>query len=382
MTRRLRVGYVIGALAAAGSERQMLALAERLPRDRFEPEFVLLARPGENAGRATAAGIAVHVVPPVRMGESNSVAAGARAARKAANFVRLVRRRRYDIVDAWLFQAYLLAVATRRLTHVPIVVTGRRSLASAEPNGRPARLLKRLAAAGSDAVIANSPQVAASQPRSSRLRVIMNGVVLPPPVQPAGVAALRAELGIPRDALVVATVATLNPGKGHDLVLEAVATLVPRHETAYVVFIGDGELRPHLEARSRELGMADRLLITGLVLDAARLLPAIDVLVHASQSEGLPNAVLEAAAAGRAIVASDVGGTPEIVADGLSGLLVPPDDRASLVVAIERVLGDADLRARLGAAAREHATTRFAMDRFVAEYAELYLGLAARRGLI
>jgi glycosyltransferase involved in cell wall biosynthesis len=382
MTRRLRVGYVIGALAAAGSERQMLALAERLPRDRFDPEFVLLSKPGENAGRAAAAGIGVHVVPPIRMRESNSVAAGVRTARKTANFVRLVRRRRYDIVDAWLFQSYLLAVATRWLTHVPILVTGRRSLASAEPNGRMARLLKRVAAAGSDAVIANSPQVADSQPRSSRLRVIMNGVVIPPPVQPADVAALRAELGLPGDAIVLATVATLNPGKGHDLVLEAVATLAPRHDTVYVAFVGDGELRPHLEARARELGLADRLLITGLVLDAARLLPAIDVLVHASRSEGLPNAVLEAAAAGRAIVASDVGGTPEIITDGLSGLLVPPDDRAALVAAIDRVLEDAELRARLGAAARERASMAFAMDRFVAEYTELYLDLAARRGLI
>jgi glycosyltransferase involved in cell wall biosynthesis len=382
MTRRLRVGYVIGALAAAGSERQMLALAERLPRDRFEPELVLLSRPGENASRAAAAGIPMHVIPPMRMENSNSAAAGVRAARKAANFIRVVRRRRYDIVDAWLFQAYLLAVATRRLTHVPVVVSGRRSLASAEPNGPAARLLKRLAAAGSDAVVANSPQVAASQPPSSRLRVILNGVVLPAPLPPAGVAALRAELGIPGDALVVATLATLNPGKGHDLVLEAVATLVPRHGSVYVVFIGDGELRPHLEARSRELGIADRFRITGLVLDAARLLPAIDVLVHASQSEGLPNAVLEAAAAGRAIVASDVGGTREIVSDGVSGLLVPPDDRASLVVAMDRVLGDAELRGRLGAAARQRAATRFGMDRFVAEYTELYLDLAVRRGLL
>lgn len=386
MTRRLRVGYVIGALSASGSERQILALAERLPRDRFEPEFVLLSRADVNADRAAAAGIPIHVVPPpIRRASTRPPAALWRTWQKALNFVRLVRRRRYDVVDAWLFHAYVLAALTRPATRVPILVTGRRSLASAEPHDRRARWLKRLSLFMSDAVVANSPQVLADAAAlgsgpTGRLRLIANGVEIPELRADAG-RAVRAELGLPLDAVIFGVVANLNPGKGHDTLLEAMAALADGRPSAMAVLIGDGELRPGLELRVAELGLHDRVRFIGAVRDVMQILPAVDVVVQASHSEGLPNALLEAGAAARPIIATPVGGTTEIVRDGATGLLVPVGDPRRLAAAMGRLLDEPDLRSLLGNAARAQVAASFGMDRLVTAYSDLYLELAARRGL-
>jgi glycosyltransferase involved in cell wall biosynthesis len=113
------------------------------------------------------------------------------------------------------------------------------------------------------------------------------------------------------------------------------------------------------------------------VLDVEPLYPAFDVVVQGSIREGLPNGLLEAGAAGRAIVATAAGGTPEIVIDGQTGLLVPVNEPAALAGAIRRVATDLTLRERLGGAAREHVESVFGMERFVAEFASLYETLVA-----
>jgi glycosyltransferase involved in cell wall biosynthesis len=119
-------------------------------------------------------------------------------------------------------------------------------------------------------------------------------------------------------------------------------------------------------------GVEDRVVLHGLAPDPRPLHAGIDIFVHPSETEGLPNAVLEAAAAGLPIVATDAGGTREIVIDGTTGLLVPVGDGAALGAAIMKLVDDPDLRANLGSAARRHAEETFGMSRFVAETAALY----------
>ena len=144
-------------------------------------------------------------------------------------------------------------------------------------------------------------------------------------------------------------------------------------------------MRPAMEARIRTLGLEERVRLLGSVADPTAMLGAFDVVVQASRSEGLPNALLEAAAAGRPIVATAAGGSGEIVLDGQTGLLVPIDDGDALASALLRLLGDTGLRESLGPAARERVATTFGMGRFVAEFAALYQGLpergASHRGL-
>jgi glycosyltransferase involved in cell wall biosynthesis len=146
-----------------------------------------------------------------------------------------------------------------------------------------------------------------------------------------------------------------------------------------LVFVGDGPERAVVERLVRDGGL-DRVRFLGTVADARTLYPGFDVLVSASDAEGLPNVVLEGAAAGLPIVATAAGGTGEIVVDGQTGLLVPVGDPDRLADAVLRVLGDHDLGDRLGGAARDHAVAAFGVDRFVAETAALYEEMAKHHG--
>jgi glycosyltransferase involved in cell wall biosynthesis len=132
-----------------------------------------------------------------------------------------------------------------------------------------------------------------------------------------------------------------------------------------------------VECLARAVGI-DRVRFLGTVADARSLYPGFDVLVSASDAEGLPNVVLEAAAAGRPIVATAAGGTGEIVTDGATGLLVPVGDTEGIAAAILRVLDDPGFGEQLGRFARDHAATAFGVDRFVAETGALYEEMAKR----
>jgi glycosyltransferase involved in cell wall biosynthesis len=145
------------------------------------------------------------------------------------------------------------------------------------------------------------------------------------------------------------------------------------------VLIGGGPLQPAIEARVAALGLTDRVVVTGDVVDARPFYDGFDILVSASDAEGLPNSVLEAAAAGIGIVATDAGGTREIVADGVHGLLLPVPDDAGLGAGIVRLAQDPALRQRLGGAARDRAAAAFSVERFVRETAALYEEMVARR---
>jgi glycosyltransferase involved in cell wall biosynthesis len=144
--------------------------------------------------------------------------------------------------------------------------------------------------------------------------------------------------------------------------------------------VGEGHLRGELEARARDLGLAERLVFRGKVADVPRLLADWDVGVLCSDSEGFSNALLEYMLAGCAAVATDVGGNREALADGETGLLVPPGDAAALAAAIGRCLADGDLCARLAAAARRTAAARYDWTACVRAHEELYAGLWARHG--
>ena len=384
--RPLRVAYLPATLRPGGAERQMLALAERLPRDRFAIDFVVLTGPGEYDDRARSAGATIQYVGATPQGSASSGSRVARRGGKLMRYAQVARRRRYDIVDAWLYPSDILAALLRPLTGTPIVIGGRRNVDPQDRFGPLERPVALLAGRLTDAVVANSRQAARHaihqdhvDPR--KVRVIHNGVdALPEPTDEAR-RALRHELGIADDEVAVGCVANLLPVKRHDVLLEAFATAILSGTAARLILIGDGPLRPLLERQIERLGIGSRVRLQGSVADARRFIPAFDVVVQASSREGLPNALLEAASSGRAIVATDAGGTPEIIRDGDTGLLVPLDDHAGLAAGLRRLIDDADLRDRLGRAARAHSLEAFGMDRFVDAFAALYEGLAEAKGV-
>jgi len=267
--------------------------------------------------------------------------------------------------------AVVTALATRRGRMVPAAVTVHGMPPSDER--RAARLL-RLAGLP---VVACGPGVAASL-ASHRLDVlctIVNGVGQPPP--PANRDEACASWNLGAGLRIVIAVGRLAPQKRHDLAVHAVAQ-VP---DAALVVLGEGPLRPNLEGLARELGVAQRVRFPGEHPSPRALLAVADAVLHPSDWEGMPLAVVEAMSVALPIVATAVPGTRELLRDGVDGLLVPAGDATALAEALSRVLCDPDLAHRLGAAAAARWASEFDDRAMLDGYWGLWSELATRRGL-
>ena len=182
----------------------------------------------------------------------------------------------------------------------------------------------------------------------------------------------RRELGVGPDELVLLQVARLDYLKDHATAVRTLARVAARAPQARLVLVGDGPERPGVEAQVRELNLGDKVRFLGLRKDVARLLPGADLFLLTSVSEGIPLTVIEAMAAGLPVVATDVGGMSEVVADGSTGLLAPARDDAALAERILRLAGDPELRRRMGAAGRARAKDRFDERRMADDYGRIY----------
>jgi glycosyltransferase involved in cell wall biosynthesis len=208
---------------------------------------------------------------------------------------------------------------------------------------------------------------------AARLRLVYEGV--PDRVPPSGgTEALRA-LGVPPGAPVVGNVAALTDHKDHATLIAAAGIVVRAHPQARFVIVGEGGLRPELEARVRDGGLSDRVLFAGFRDDVDRLLPAFEVFCLSSHLEGLGTSLLDAMAFGRAVVATAAGGIPEAVEHGITGLVVPVRDPARLAQALLDLLGDAGRRRAMGEAGRRRFLERFTADRMVEETLRVYAEL-------
>jgi glycosyltransferase involved in cell wall biosynthesis len=195
---------------------------------------------------------------------------------------------------------------------------------------------------------------------------------------------IRRELGIPEDAPLMVVVSRLVRQKGLEQFLEAARMLAPRFADAYFAIVGyanpaEGDYEQSLKALAAQLGIERRVVFTGLRHDVPALLAAATVSVMPSLNEALSNVLLESMAAGAPTVATRVGGTPEAVIDGVTGLLVEPGDPAALAESIARLLIDRDLASRLSEAARKTIEGRYSVETMVRSTQQLYLDLLARK---
>jgi glycosyltransferase involved in cell wall biosynthesis len=188
---------------------------------------------------------------------------------------------------------------------------------------------------------------------------------------------MKLELGCTPVNLLVVTIGRLDENKNHSMLLSAFAILAVKWPNLDLVIIGNGPLRPRLAALSEELGIAERVRLPGSIPLAARYLKAIDVCTLTSYNEGTPNLIMEAAAAGVASVATNCGDVEYLIEDGVSGFLVPPDDDSSLASYINQLLQDAELRSRVGLAAREKMSQGFSVasmvNRMSCVYDEMFI---------
>jgi glycosyltransferase involved in cell wall biosynthesis len=183
---------------------------------------------------------------------------------------------------------------------------------------------------------------------------------------------IRRELGIGNNQRIIGTVARLDPIKNHACLIRAMKTLATQLPGVVLLIIGDGPLKGDLERLVGDLGLQNRIMFLGERTDIAELLAALDVFVLPSFSEGLSLTLIEACAAGRPMVATDVGGNREIVEHGINGLLVPSDNSEVLATAIFALLTDEGQAKRMGEAGRRRFEENFTLEKMVSTYQHLY----------
>jgi glycosyltransferase involved in cell wall biosynthesis len=206
----------------------------------------------------------------------------------------------------------------------------------------------------------------------ARIRVLPNGIA--PPAE--GGRAELAELGVPPGGAVIGAVGRLFEVKGYDYLIRAVALLKARGRTVRCVLLGEGPEEQRLKRLIADLGVGQEVRLIGRRQNVAEIVRALDVAVLPSRAEGSPLVVLEYMAVGAPIVATAVGGVPELIDDGVHGLLIPPRDPDALAQAIDRLLDDRALAARLGAAAQERQRAEHDLDMVVSRLEHMYLSLA------
>jgi glycosyltransferase involved in cell wall biosynthesis len=292
--------------------------------------------------------------------------------------VTFLRRARVDVIHAHQYPSNFWAAVLGRFTRVPVLVAHEHSWAF---EGRPLRRFvdREVIARGSSVMIAVSEQdrrrmieTEGIDPR--RVIVLHNGIVGRSPTPGRDV---RVELGIPTHAPVVGMIGGLRPEKGISVLLEAAAMLAPRHPGLKVLIAGEGD-RALLEPAGR-LGIDDVLVPLGFRRDIPDVIAACDVAVCPSFREGSPLSVMEYMEAGVPIVASRVGGIPEVIHDGIHGKLVPPGDAACLADAVTSLLEDRDSSAAMAARARERRRRDFDLGGMIHRLEELYLELHSSR---
>ncbi len=380
--KRIKVVYVIRQLAYGGAERQLLELATRLPRSRFEPVVCSLCGLGPLGKELEEAGVRVVTF---------NKGAGAFSGTSLA-LARLVLRERPRILHSYLTSANWRSTVVGRFLRVPVVIT---SVRNVDVHGSAVgKTIERLLSGLTDRVIVNAGAVGDYVARAcavapERIRVIYNGISLDriPHFEQTAAGNSRGGGRKPSgngDGSSVAMIASLSRKKDHGTFLAAAAQVAGERPDTRFLLVGDGPLRDSLAARVESMGLAGSVTLTGKTDDVGAILEASDVSVLTSVKEGCSNVILESMAAGKPVVATNVGGNSELVDDGVTGYLVPVGDADGIARRVLELLGDRDLGRRMGAAGRERILSRFTAQRMVDDTVGFYTELLNERipGLI
>lgn len=363
----VRVSFMIDRLSRAGTETQLLALIRELDRSRVEPSLVLLDGQ-DDLSRA----LEPTNCPVLRLGVRRLLSlTAARAARRLRAFWHDVRP---DVLQVYFLDAAYFGAPLAKLCGVKKVVRVRNNLGYWMTARH--RVLDRLIRPFVDTTLTNTTAgkrelVERGGYRSERVVVLENGVdtvrfnrfLFPDTSKP------RVRVGC---------VANLRAVKNIDGLMRAAKVAMDRFPQLHFEVAGDGEQREELERLHTELGLGDRFKLRGSVTDVAAFLRTVDIAVLPSHSEGMSNALLEYMAAGRAVIATNVGANAELVRHGKDGLIVPPGDETALVDALGQMLANPLRAAGFGASARKRAEAEFSRDAMTRRFEAFYAEIAGR----
>ena len=372
---RIRIAYCVTLMDLGGTELNAARTAERLDHDRFDVTVVSLADKGPMLQRYASAGIPVQRFPITSLYNRTALREGLR-------LYRFLRANRIEILHCHDMYSNVFATPWARLARVPLVIASRRWIHPA--SDRRMELANRFAYRLVHRVLGNSRAVGqllrdGDGVAENRILWVPNFVEERAFESPNAAArsAFRKELGIPADAEVVGCIARLVDHKDHATLLRAIGLIAARRPALHLVLIGDGPRRPDLERLAADLDISARTHFAGERPNLPNLHHFFDVAALASITEGFPNSLVEAMAAGRPVVATNVGGNPDAVRPS-TGILVPPSDPIAFARALERVLTDEALRRRMGGAALGVARTEYHVDAVIPGLEAIYLQFLGR----
>ncbi len=370
-SQKIRVLILTDSLLhlAGGSETHICNLIRELDEDRYSVDVIQLGFDSESAYVEPDLGGACRSLIRVPIAKVYSPFGIARARR----IWRIIEEQRYDIVQSYHEKSDLIsAFMPERIAGRLIRVSSRRDMGF--KRSAAVRLVSYWLDRRFDAFVAPSKAIieqlgARKELSGIPLIHIANGV----DVDKFGVEDPAASIDRSEDSDVVriACVANLNPIKGHSVLLRALASVTPQ-ANVHLALAGGGPLEASLKGIARELGIADRVSFLGVIDNVRTLLNRSDVMVLPSLSEGMSNALLEGLASGLPIVATRVGGNPELVEPGVNGELVEPGDEQALATALLKVVQDAGLRATYGDASRSRAQKRYSVDAMARAFDGIY----------
>jgi glycosyltransferase involved in cell wall biosynthesis len=376
-----RVMSVITRLNVGGPARHAILLNKGLEQQGFRPELVsgmesaLEGTLLPDAGRHTRVPTLQRAVNPLH------------DLRTSRTLTALMRERRPAIVHTHLAKAGALARVAARQAKVPIVIHTFHGHVLQDyfntPTTRLFTTIESSLARITDAFIAVSPEIRDELlhigiGRPDQWHVISLALDLKLLERMGSSREARKRLGLTPTGPLIGTVTRLVPIKDHRTFLDAAALVARRRPDVTFVIAGDGELRTSLELRAREL-LGNRIRFLGWVTDLRTLYSALDIVVLTSRNEGTPAALIEAGAAGLPVVATRVGGVPDVVLDKVTGFLVPSGDSGGIATRLLNLLDDAEKASRMGRAGREFVHERFSGQRLVRDIAALYSDLLGRR---
>lgn len=375
MANRMRekplVAHVIDRLPPDGAERLLVDVLRHRSQDY---RYVVLCLVGGGPMEEELAKIDVQVVV---FGKKHKIDVGL--------LIRLIhwfRKHRPEVVHTHLFTADTWGRLAALAARVPGIFATIHSINIWKTGVH--RAVDWCLAKVSTKLVACAPQVERSLIEDGRISpdkilTISNGIDLDrfediPPLD------LVDEFSAPRRAVTIALIGRLHTLKGHLDLLQALVSLKRRSAQFHVFFVGEGEHRDEIAARSRDLKLNECVTFTGLRSDIPSIMVAIDIVVMPSHWEGLPMTLLEAMASGRAIVATSVGGIPDVITDDYNGILVPPREPAALERALNDLMQDEERRKRLGKHARATVTEKYNAAHIIKKYEALYKEVQSKAG--
>ncbi len=304
--------------------------------------------------------------------------------RSSNRLASLLRREKVDVIHAHQYGPFFYGATARLLAPRPGLVMTEHGRSFPDPPRRKHFLFNRAVLRRGDRIIAVGEDVRRALIDNEgfpagRVEVVYNGTDTGSFAESARHReSVRREIGVGAGDLVLMQVARLDPIKDHATAVRAVGRVAERRGDVRLVIVGDGAEAGPIDELTRSLGLGAHVLRLGTRTDVSRLIGAADVVLLTSRSEGIPLTLLEGMAAGLPVVATRVGGIPEVVVEGETGLLAPVGDVDALAARILRLAEDRDLRGRLGRAGRERARASFDEGRMIAAYDRIYGEFAGR----